>query len=73
MLQLPQRNVNLVCSLAFRCEAQRGMPQLSISSYLLSLPEEIILKVLGDCDHHAVLACKRVSRVRVFIYTFLKH
>ena len=36
------------------------MVDVSLSSYLLSLPEEIILKILGDGDCHAILACKRV-------------
>jgi len=37
------------------------MVGVSVSSYLLSLPEEIILKILGDGDCHTTLACKRVS------------
>lgn len=67
-LPLPQCNVILVRSLAFCCKARGGMLEMSVSSYLLSLPEEIILKVLGDCDHHAILACKRVSCVYVHLY-----
>ena len=34
---------------------------VSVTSYILSLPEEIILKILGDGDCHTILACKRVS------------
>jgi len=34
---------------------------VSVTSYILSLPEEIILKILGDSDCHTILACKRVS------------
>jgi hypothetical protein len=48
------------------------MLETSVSSYLLFLPEEIIIKVLGDCDYHAILACKRVSCVQIFIYSCLK-
>lgn len=32
-----------------------------VTSYILSLPEEIILKILGDGDCRTILACKRVS------------
>jgi hypothetical protein len=39
---------------------------VSGSSYLLSLPEEIVLKILADGDYHAILACKRVSRGHTF-------
>ena len=34
---------------------------------LLSLPEEIILKILEDADYSAILACKRVRFVTMFV------
>jgi hypothetical protein len=46
-----------------------GIP---VSPYLPSLPEEIILKILGYGDCNTILACKRVScMVMTLIHTSL--
>jgi hypothetical protein len=44
---------------------------MSVSLNLLALPEEIILNILEDADYRAILACKRVRSVHLWLCILL--